>query len=120
MKLDSNPEFTASVIVAYARAIFAMKQDGMIGCKTVFDVAPAYLSPLSGEELRATLLYAFQLSICTKIIRPFCTIFHKYSTTIVKNFTKMKKKWYTNKVDSNVMRYFRVVVQSAERMDRLV
>ena len=56
LKLDSNPEFTASVIVAYARAIFAMKQDGMTGCKTVFDVAPAYLSPLSGEELRATLL----------------------------------------------------------------
>ena len=56
LKLDSNPEFTASVIVAYARAIFAMKQDGMTGCKTVFDVAPAYLSPLSGEDLRATLL----------------------------------------------------------------
>ena len=56
LKLDSNPEFTACLIVAYARAIFAMKQDGMIGCKTVFDVAPTYLSPLSGEELRATLL----------------------------------------------------------------
>lgn len=56
LKLDSNPEFTASVIVAYARAVFAMKQEGMTGCKTVFDVAPAYLSPLSGEELRAKLL----------------------------------------------------------------
>ncbi len=56
LKLDSNPEFTSSVIVAYARAVFAMKKDGMTGCKTVFDVAPAYLSPLSGEELRATLL----------------------------------------------------------------
>ncbi len=56
LKLDSNPEFTASVIVAYARAIFAMRQDGMMGCKTVFDVAPAYMSPLSGEELRASLL----------------------------------------------------------------
>ena len=56
LKLDSNPEFTASVIVAYARAIFAMKNEGMTGCKTVFDVAPAYLSPLSNEELRKHLL----------------------------------------------------------------
>lgn len=56
LKLDSNPEFTASVIVAYARAVYRMKQEGMSGCKTVFDVAPAYLSPLSGEELRAKLL----------------------------------------------------------------
>ena len=56
LKLDSNPEFTASVIVAYARAAYRMNQEGMKGCKTVFDVAPAYLSPLSGEELRAHLL----------------------------------------------------------------
>ena len=56
LKLDSNPEFTASVIVAYARAAYRMKQEGMKGCKTVFDVAPAYLSPLSGEELRKNLL----------------------------------------------------------------
>lgn len=56
LKLDSNPEFTSSVIVAYARAVFAMKQDGMTGCKTVFDVAPAYLSPMSGDELRAKFL----------------------------------------------------------------
>ena len=56
LKLDSNPEFTASVIVAYARATFRMKQEGMIGCKTVFDVAPAYLSPKSSDELMATLL----------------------------------------------------------------
>lgn len=56
LKLDSNPEFTASVLVAYARAIYRMKQEGMKGCKTVFDVAPAYLSPMSGEELRAHLL----------------------------------------------------------------
>ncbi len=56
LKLDSNPEFTASVIVAYARAVNRMKAEGMSGCKTVFDVAPAYLSPLSGEELRAHLL----------------------------------------------------------------
>ena len=56
LKLDSNPEFTASVIVAYARAVARMKKEGMNGCKTVFDVAPAYLSPLSGEELRAHML----------------------------------------------------------------
>lgn len=56
LKLDSNPEFTASVIVAYARAVDRMKKEGMSGCKTVFDVAPAYLSPLSAEELRAHLL----------------------------------------------------------------
>ncbi len=56
LKLDSNPEFTASVIVAYARAAYRMNKEGMSGCKTVFDVAPAYLSPLSGEELRARML----------------------------------------------------------------
>lgn len=56
LKLDSNPEFTASVIVAYARAAYRMAQEGQSGCKTVFDVAPAYLSPMSGEELRAKLL----------------------------------------------------------------
>lgn len=56
LKLDSNPEFTASVLVAYARAVYRMKQEGMKGCKTVFDVAPAYLSPMNGEELRAHLL----------------------------------------------------------------
>ena len=56
LKLDSNPEFTAAVIVAYARATYRMSQEGMKGCKTVFDVAPAYLSPVSGEELRAHLL----------------------------------------------------------------
>ncbi len=56
LKLDSNPEFTASVIVAYARAAFRMKEEGTTGCKTVFDVAPAYMSPLSGEELRKSML----------------------------------------------------------------
>ncbi len=56
LKLDSNPEFTASVIVAYARAAYRMSQEGMTGCKTVFDVPPAYLSPLSGAELRKSLL----------------------------------------------------------------
>lgn len=56
LKLDSNPAFTASVIAAFARAIFRMNKEGQTGCKTVFDVAPAYLSPLSGEEIRAHLL----------------------------------------------------------------
>lgn len=56
LKLESNPEFTSSVLVAYARALKRMKEEGAVGCKTVFDVAPAYLSPLSGEELRAHLL----------------------------------------------------------------
>ena len=56
LKLDSNPEFTASVLVAFARAVVRMKKEGMSGCKTVFDVPPAYLSPLDGAELRAHLL----------------------------------------------------------------
>ena len=56
LKLDSNPEFTASVIVAYARAAYRMSAEGAIGCKTVFDVPPAYLSPKSADELRAELL----------------------------------------------------------------
>ncbi|MDY4993382.1 MAG: diaminopimelate dehydrogenase [Succinivibrio sp.] len=56
LKLDSNPEFTASVIVAYTRAIARLHKEGAVGCKTVFDIAPAYLSPLSGDELRATML----------------------------------------------------------------
>ena len=56
LKLDSNPEFTASVIVAYARAAYRLSKEGQSGCKTVFDIAPAYLSAKSGEELRASLL----------------------------------------------------------------
>ncbi len=56
LKLDSNPEFTSSVIVAYARAINRLHKEGVNGCKTVFDIAPAYLSKASGEELRAHLL----------------------------------------------------------------
>lgn len=56
LKLDSNPAFTSSVIAAFARAIYKMNKEGTTGCKTVFDVAPAYLSPLSGEEIRAHLL----------------------------------------------------------------
>jgi diaminopimelate dehydrogenase len=56
LKLDSNPEFTGSVLTAYARAIYRLSQKGDFGCKTVFDIAPALLSPLSGEEIRAHLL----------------------------------------------------------------
>ena len=56
LKLDSNPEFTASVIAAYARAAYKMNREGMNGCKTVFDVPPACLSPLSNEQLRKDLL----------------------------------------------------------------
>ena len=56
LKLDSNPEFTSSVIVAYARAAYKMASEGQSGCKTVFDIAPAYLSAKDGAELRATML----------------------------------------------------------------
>ena len=56
LQLDSNPEFTASVLVAYARAVHRLAKRGDQGCKTVFDIAPADLSPLSGEDLRATML----------------------------------------------------------------
>ncbi|MBQ7100872.1 MAG: diaminopimelate dehydrogenase [Clostridia bacterium] len=56
LKLDSNPEFTASVIVCFARAAARMSSEGMSGCKTVFDVPPAYLSAKSGAELRKELL----------------------------------------------------------------
>ena len=56
LKLDSNPEFTTSVLVAYARAARRMYDEGVRGCKTVLDVPPAYLSEKSGEELRAHLL----------------------------------------------------------------
>ena len=56
LKLDSNPEFTSSVLIAYARAIYRLNKEGTFGCKTVFDIAPAYLSPKTSEELRATML----------------------------------------------------------------
>ena len=56
LKLDSNPEFTSSVIVACARAAYRMKQEGAKGCKTVLDIPPAYLSAMSGEYLRAHML----------------------------------------------------------------
>ncbi len=56
LKLDSNPEFTACVLAAYARAAYRLNREGQSGCRTVFDIAPAYLSAQSGEELRAHLL----------------------------------------------------------------
>lgn len=56
LKLDSNPEFTSSVIVAYARAAYKLSKEGASGCKTVFDIAPAYLSAKDGAELRKSLL----------------------------------------------------------------
>lgn len=56
LQLDSNPEFTGAVLTAYARAAYRMAQEGMSGAKTVFDIAPAYLSARTGEELRAHML----------------------------------------------------------------
>lgn len=56
LKLDSNPEFTASVILCYARAIYKMKNRGITGCKTVFDVAPADMADISYEEMLSHLL----------------------------------------------------------------
>lgn len=56
LKLDSNPEFTSSVIAAYARAAYRLASEGQSGCRTVFDIAPSYLSAKSAEELRASLL----------------------------------------------------------------
>ena len=56
LKLDSNPEFTSSVIAAYARAVYRLNKEGQTGCKTVFAIAPVYLSAQSPEELRAHML----------------------------------------------------------------
>lgn len=56
LSLDSNPEFTSSVLVAYARAAYRMHREGQKGCKTVFDIPPAYLHTASGKELRKNLL----------------------------------------------------------------
>ncbi|HEY8484724.1 MAG TPA: diaminopimelate dehydrogenase, partial [Longimicrobiales bacterium] len=56
LRLDSNPEFTASVLVAYARAAYRLHRAGERGARTVFDVAPGLLSPKSPEELRRALL----------------------------------------------------------------
>ena len=56
LTLDSNPEFTSSVLIAYARAAYRMSSEGISGCKTVFDVAPAYLLNMSPEDMRAHLL----------------------------------------------------------------
>lgn len=56
LNLGSNPEFSASVLVCFARALSRLAAEGHTGCKTIFDIPPAYLSPLSGEELRAAML----------------------------------------------------------------
>lgn len=56
LKLDSNPEFTASVLLAYARAAYRFSTEGVSGCKTVFDVPPAYLSAMSHEDIISHLL----------------------------------------------------------------
>lgn len=56
LKLDSNPEFTSSILVACARAVYRLSLEGQTGCKTLFDIPPAYLSPKSGEELRREML----------------------------------------------------------------
>ncbi len=56
LKLDSNPEFTSSILTAYARAVYRLHQEGQTGCKTVLDIAPAYLHPSDADTLRATLL----------------------------------------------------------------
>ncbi|MBQ6702568.1 MAG: diaminopimelate dehydrogenase [Clostridia bacterium] len=56
LKLDSNPEFTASVLVAYARAAYRLYKEGQTGAKTIFDIPPAYLSAMDGATLRKTLL----------------------------------------------------------------
>lgn len=56
LQLDSNPEFTGSVLAACARAAYRMAREGQTGCKTMLDIPPAYLSPESGEQLRAHLL----------------------------------------------------------------
>lgn len=56
LKLDSNPEFTGSILVAYARAAYRLAQKGETGAKTVLDIAPALLSPKSADTLRSTLL----------------------------------------------------------------
>ena len=56
LKLDSNPEFTSSVLVAFARAVYKLNQEGQFGCKTIFDIAPAYLSAKTSDELRKTML----------------------------------------------------------------
>ena len=56
LTLDSNPQFTASVLVAAARAAMRLKDRGQTGCRTIFDLAPADLSPISREEMLKTML----------------------------------------------------------------
>jgi diaminopimelate dehydrogenase len=53
LKLDSNPAFTSSVIIAFARAIYRLHKEGQTGCRTVFDIPPVYLSDKTPEYIRA-------------------------------------------------------------------
>ena len=76
LKLDSNPEFTSSVIVAYARAAYRMYKEGQKGCKTVFDVAPAYLSCLWMERSSENIFFKIlQKSEAIKVLLFFCGSF---------------------------------------------
>jgi diaminopimelate dehydrogenase len=56
LKLDSNPEFTASIMLTYARAAYRLNQEGITGAKTVFDIPPSYLTPLDADEAVRLLL----------------------------------------------------------------
>ena len=56
LKLDSNPQFTSSILTAYARAAYKLSRKGNFGCKTIFDIAPADISPMSDEEIRSHML----------------------------------------------------------------
>ena len=56
LKLDSNPEFTSSVLLAFARAAYRLNSEGTSGCKTIFDIPPAYLINKTSEEIRAHML----------------------------------------------------------------
>ena len=71
LDLGSNPEFTACVLVSYARAVARLASEGAKGCKTVFDIAPAYLSSVSGEAVSYTHLdvYKRQRSRCASTLR---------------------------------------------------
>ena len=73
LKLDSNPEFTACVIAAYARAAYRLAKEGQAGCKTVFDIAPAYLSAKDGAALRAEMFN--MMNKITYLMILFTTVF---------------------------------------------
>ena len=66
LKLDSNPEFTSSVLAAYARAAYRLRKEGQTGCKTVFDIAPAYLAAEDGAYLRKHMLQEKYYDLCSE------------------------------------------------------